>query len=405
MVKQGTIFGPIMCCAETSTVNSIGEEVKYRYGKINIGMPVFMDDIATAGKAEHIRKGINNCARMEREKKISFGLKKTKYMIVKTGREEEDEINETAKAGRIQRTDKCKYLGITISTDGQLTEHIKELNTRCDIINREICAIGAKTQVGKEEVRVKLKLFETCLMPALLYGMEAWKKLTKAEVQQLEKIQGKALKRIFSLPITTPYIGLIIETGAWPAEQRINYRSLMLYHNIINSSKDRLVKQIVQEQRAQNHQNTFYGKVRTIAEELNIKLEAAVAMKKSEWKRTIKDKIQNKIQERVEKEMENKTKLRTVREDKWERKEYIAKCDSDLVKDIIKIRLHMWELKKNYPREEEDMKCPICNQKEDTTEHVLECQTAETVYRISDNTPNQWTEVVKLYRQNKELRK
>ena len=34
VVKQGTIFGPIMCCTETSTVNSTGEEVKYRYGKI-----------------------------------------------------------------------------------------------------------------------------------------------------------------------------------------------------------------------------------------------------------------------------------------------------------------------------------------------------------------------------------
>ena len=73
-----------MCCAETSTV--LEEEVEYSYGKINIGMPVFMDDKATAGKAEHIRKGIKNWARMEREKKISFGLKKTKYMIVKTGR-------------------------------------------------------------------------------------------------------------------------------------------------------------------------------------------------------------------------------------------------------------------------------------------------------------------------------
>ena len=109
VVKQGTIFGPIMCCAKTFTVNSIGEEVKYRYGKINIGMSVFMDDIATASKAEHIRKGINNCARMEKEKKIIFGLKKTKYMIVKTGTEEE-EINETVKAGRVHRTDKSKYL-------------------------------------------------------------------------------------------------------------------------------------------------------------------------------------------------------------------------------------------------------------------------------------------------------
>ena len=145
VVKQGTIVGPIMCCAETSTVNRIGEEVKYSYGEINIEMPVFMDDIATAGKAEYIKKGITNCARMEREKKISFGLKKTKYMIVKTGREEEEEINETVKAGRIQRTDKCKYLGVTISTDGQLTEHTKELNSRCDTINQEISAIGAKT--------------------------------------------------------------------------------------------------------------------------------------------------------------------------------------------------------------------------------------------------------------------
>ena len=111
-------------------------------------------------------------------------------------------------------------------------------------------------------------------------------------------------------------------------------------------------------------------------------------MKKSERKRTVKDRVQNQIQERVEKEMENKTKLRTVREEKWERKEYITTCDSDLVKDIIKFRLYMWGLKKNYPREEEDSKCPICSQKEDTTEHVLECQTAETVYKIRDNTPN-----------------
>ena len=92
--------------------------------------------------------------------------------------------------------------------------------------------------------------------------------------------------------------GKIIETGKWQSEQRINYSSLMLYipqQNIINSSKDRLVKQIIQEQRAQNHQNNFYEKVRTIAEELNIKLEVAETMKKSEWKRTIKDKVQNKI--------------------------------------------------------------------------------------------------------------
>ena len=117
VVKQGAIFKPITCCAETSTVNSIGEEVKYRYGKLIIGLLVFVDDIATVGKSEHIKKDTDNFARMEKEKKISFGLKKTKCMIVKIGRKEEKK-NETVKTGRIQRTDRCKYLGITISTDG-----------------------------------------------------------------------------------------------------------------------------------------------------------------------------------------------------------------------------------------------------------------------------------------------
>ena len=114
-----------------------------------------------------------------------------------------------------------------------------------------------------------------------------------------------------------------------------------------------------------------------MAEELNIKLEAPATMNISQWKTRIKDKIQDQIQKRVEKEMKNKAELRAVREDKLERKEYIATCNSDLVKNIIKIRLHMWELKNNYPREKEDLKCPICNEKEGTTEHVLKCQATE----------------------------
>ena len=50
-----------MLCRDIDSFNRIGEEVKYSYGKANVRMPVFMDGIATAGKAEHIRKGIKNC--------------------------------------------------------------------------------------------------------------------------------------------------------------------------------------------------------------------------------------------------------------------------------------------------------------------------------------------------------
>ena len=89
---------------------------------------------------------------------------------------------------------------------------------------------------------------------------------------------------MFNLSIKTPYMGLTIQTGVWSAEQRVNFSSSMLYSNIINSSKVRLTKQIIQEQRS---------KIRL--RESNVKLNAEVTMKKSEWKRRIKIKLRIKL--------------------------------------------------------------------------------------------------------------
>ena len=40
-----------MCCTAMSKVNNIEERVQYSYRKIDIGMPVYTDDIAAAAAA------------------------------------------------------------------------------------------------------------------------------------------------------------------------------------------------------------------------------------------------------------------------------------------------------------------------------------------------------------------
>ena len=94
-----------MCCASTSRVKKIQEAVKDQYGKVKIGMPVFMDDIAAVGTADNIRKGVQNCRRMDIEKKMIYGLKKTKYMVINTAKEPEEVIKERVKQGIVQETD------------------------------------------------------------------------------------------------------------------------------------------------------------------------------------------------------------------------------------------------------------------------------------------------------------
>ena len=58
--------------------------------------------------------------------------------------------------------------------------------------------------------------------------------------------------------------------------------------------------------------------------------------------------------------MRNKTKSTTIEYDKWEKKKYIEQCKGDTVKDNIKIRLQMWNLKKDYSKEEEQPFSSFC---------------------------------------------
>ena len=51
---------------------------------------------------------------MEAEK-MKYNLSKTKNMVVKTGKEKEEDISEQVKVGNIPGTKKCKYLGTTIN--------------------------------------------------------------------------------------------------------------------------------------------------------------------------------------------------------------------------------------------------------------------------------------------------
>ena len=222
IVKQGSIFGPIMCCATTSRVNNIGETVQYSYGKVDIGMSVYMDDIAAAGGITEIWKGMRNCAKMEKEKKMRYGPKKTKYMMVKTGKEREEIVQEKVKSGAVQKTETYHYLGITLNEEDNLEEYIKVIAKKYETISSELDAIGANNQVGKEEIRFKLKLFDTCPMTALTYEIESWANIRSVEMREIEKKQGKALKRIFQLPVSITYTGIIMETGIWPAEQKSN---------------------------------------------------------------------------------------------------------------------------------------------------------------------------------------
>ena len=105
--------------------------------------------------------------------------------------------------------------------------------------------VGASEEVGIMAVQTRLKLYETTMIPSILYNIEACAKLADKEIKELEKIQHSVLVQLLELPTSTSYIGMLMELGMWTMEARMHYRKLMLYHRITHSDDSRNVKQLV----------------------------------------------------------------------------------------------------------------------------------------------------------------
>ena len=141
---------------------------------------------------------------------------------------------------------------------------------------------------------------------------------------------------------------------------------------------------MIEEQEKNNSSNTFYKKVQEIAETLEIEIEKVTGKTKSTRKKEVKEKIISKIKKRMKEEMAGRTKCRKIENDKGRRKECLKESNSGTIKDTMKIRLHMWEVKANYGRKDPDSRCPMCQSEEDTTKHVLKRNKGDKKFNLND---------------------
>ena len=126
-------------------------------------------------------------------------------------------------------------------------------------------------------------------MPSVLYNVEAYPVLKKEESKELEKIQHSILTQLLELPDSTPYVGILMETGMWKMEERVNYRKLMLYHRIVNSDDGRTIKKILEHQKRYDREGTWYHDVKRLCIMYGIKGDVSNTLK-SQWKRRLKAK-------------------------------------------------------------------------------------------------------------------
>ena len=411
VVKQGTILGPTLCCVETDKINDVGEDQERSIDGGVIGILVFVDDVMSVGTAEDARKCIRNLHVMEILKKFTYGLKKTKFMVINSGKEGTEEIHEQVKEGYVEECEMYKYLGLWISKQGDCLLHIKKKDEK---IKGEIAAIKSIANyhnLGPAFVKVRLQLYESCIIPSLLFNLEGWSKLGNSELKKLESVQLKSLCTLLEIPKTTPYLGLLNELGICTIAERMKHRKIILYHNIMNSDDKRLVKNIISEQTKMNEQNTFYADVAQMASSLGINIVGVEKMSKFKLQNLLRAKTNNNMGELVGNSL-GLRKMRFVNKPStFARKEYVTTMGGYETIDILKIRLNMLKIYGNYKHELSLPRlCYYCNEEDDTTEHLVSCkvmgiENLDSEHLHNENDCGLWTQVLEIVRFNMGNRK
>ena len=372
IVRQGTVYGPNLCGASMSRVNDVGKDIVTFYGpKLIIRATQFVDDITGAGSVHAVNNTITNCNMLEETKKMTFNNTngKTEYSISHPTAKCEI-VTSNVKKGRVERVKEHKALGMWIDERGTYMINIEKNEKRVPHMIETVRVIGSTVNLGRLAIATRMKLVNTVIMPSLLYNVEVVPKLTKEELKQLEKMQKKVLSRLLEVPSSTPYFGILMETGMWTVEARIAYRKLMLFHNLMHSEDDRVTKNMLMVQEQEDREGTWFSDVRKKLETYEI-IKDVNKVLKSEWKKEVKEKISNSVEKQVRAGCANGSKTRTVIDDAFELKEYLQETNVTEASDILKTRLHMTKLTCNY-RQQQYSPCPLCGYPgKVTTEHYF----------------------------------
>ena len=161
------------------------------------------------------------------------------------------------------------------------------------------------------------------------------------------------------------------------------YKKMIHYHNIMNSEVDRLSRRILMFQKEEKRTGTWFMSTREIAEQcgqINT-FDQVLELSKDEWKKIWKETIWKKDEMSVRERAKGMTKMRTVEATTYGRKRYVTQLKPEEVGVVLRMKLHMTKLLANFTNKGEERSCRVCNEEDETDEHMMECRKVKNMWK------------------------
>ena len=376
IVKQGTVLGPKLCCSQTDDINRYGKMIT-TMGKINIDCRIFVDDMATIGRKKISEEMINSgCQYFEKYKKFSFSVDKSKIICMNKRSKKKHQQELKVRKGEIKFTKQYRYLGDIIQENGSRDLTVTDKINKARIYVKKIINWTSFNEVGNLAISIRLLLYKSMIIPMVTSNMETWGAINGKLTKELEKMQHQTLVKLLEQKVTTSYWGILIETGLWPLEQKIDMKKMLFWHDLLASSKERQAAVVLRECLADESIHPWRNHVKSIEKKYDINIIGCESLTKDKWKSLIKVKVLNYIMKRATELAKTQTKLRFCKLDKfWKEGKYLTNLKhTDAIK-MMEVKLNMNNIKSNFKNQQRnELNCPLCEGEEDTNEHLVVCE-------------------------------
>ena len=126
------------------------------------------------------------------------------------------------------------YLGVIFNYNGSF---YKAINKQVEQGKRAFYALLHKIKILRLPVDLALELFDSLVVPVLLYGCETW---GYSDSNQIETLHRKFIKTILGIHLSTPNCMVYGESGRYPLTNSIKSRMINYFSKLINGNRKKL---------------------------------------------------------------------------------------------------------------------------------------------------------------------
>ena len=392
-VRQGENLSPILfaiylndfqssMCKSYQGLNELSCDVENELETfMKLYVLLYADDtVVLAESANELQLALNELNEYCQKWSLAVNVHKTKIVIFSRGKVRKYP-RFTLGSNEIEVKDDYVYLGVTFNYNGSFK---KAISKQISQGRKAMFALVEKAKILRLPTDIVLELFETCVVPVLLYGAEIW---GWENLNDIDIFHRNFLRNLLKTFKFTPNCMLYGETGSFNMSTKIKTRMINFWLNLKFGNPGKvsaILCRLTSKLHTDKHDTFHFKWVETVKSTLENTGFSTIWENQyidvTKFKSCFVQRCKDIFQQKWLEEVSNNSQCTFYREvkDSFNMEDYLVNLESCHKYNLIKFRTrthHLPITKQRFHDTSADITCPLCSSNEvgDESHYLFVC--------------------------------